>query len=329
MELMQLGVVEAFILAIGSLGLGMVLLIRGGGWTIDASVFVARHVGIPPLIVGFTIVAFGTSLPELLVSVNANWHGSPGIAIGNVLGSNIANILLVIGATATFCTILANPRKLLHDLIMMMVATVILAYLMVSGDISRTAGITMVGILIVYVFWEYMQARQGKLPVDDVEDPEFSSFKAGMFYLIAGMVCIALGAEFLVRGARVSATIIGVPEAVIGLSIIAIGTSLPELATCLIAAARKQPDLILGNIIGSNVFNILMIIGIMTSIKPIDMADVAPQLAAFDIWIVMAVSLAFSLLLLLYRKITRFIGILFLVGYAVYIAAIYMMSLSA
>lgn len=320
---MELEVVEAFVLAIGALGLGMILLVRGGGWTIDASIFVARHIGIPPLIVGFTIVAFGTSLPELLVSVNANMHGSPGIAIGNVLGSNIANILLVIGATAVFCTIKAVPRELLHDLAMMMAATGLLAYLLVSGDISRMAGMAMLIILLSYVFWEYTMASHGKVPVDDVEDPEFKSFAIGIAYLLAGLICIALGAEFLVRGARVSATILGVPEAVIGLSVIALGTSLPELVTCLIAASKKQPDLVLGNILGSNVFNILMILGITTSIKPISVDDIAPQLVSFDIWVVMAVSLVFTLILLFYRKITRSIGFIFLMGYAVYIIAIY------
>jgi len=316
---------EAFILAIGSLGLGMILLLRGGEWTVDAAVYVAKHAGISPLIIGFTVVAFGTSLPELLVSINANMHDSPGIAIGNVLGSNIANILLVIGATAVFCTIKAVPRELIHDIAIMLLATIALLLLLLHGEINQIAGIVMIVILVFYVLWEYLAAKNShsKKDGDDSEEPLFKHFWAGIAYLLIGMACIALGAEFLVRGAKVSATIIGVPEAVIGLSIIAIGTSLPELTTCIIAAKRKQPDLILGNILGSNVFNILMILGITTLIKPIHISDIAPQLVNTDIWVVLAVSIIFSLLLLFYRKITRPIGFVFLTAYLAYMISIF------
>lgn len=322
---MELTTIEAFILAMGSLGLGMLLLIRGGEWTIDAAVYVARHAGISPLIVGFTIVAFGTSLPELLVSINANMHDSPGIAVGNVLGSNVANILLVIGATAIFCTIKAIPKELLADLIMMVVVTVALALLLVYGEISRFAGIGMMVVLVSYVLWQYLTTRgdHEDTSADDDHEPRFNHFKEGLLYLVIGMVCIALGAEFLVRGAKVSATIIGVPEAVIGLSIIAIGTSLPELTTCIIAAKRKQSGLILGNIIGSNVFNVLMIIGITTIIKPIDVADISPHLVSFDIWVVLAISIIFAAILLIYRKITKSLGIMFLVVYVIYMASVF------
>lgn len=329
MELVSLTEIEAFVLAIGALGLGMILLIRGGNWTIDAAVYIARHAGISPLVVGFTIVAFGTSLPELLVSVNANLHDSPGIAIGNVLGSNIANILLVIGATAVFCTIKAVPRELFRDLAMMMAATLFLVYLLMQDDIGRIVGIVMLFILIAYVFWQYLMVKKEDAPVEDLEEPDFKSFRMGWAYLLGGMLFIALGAEFLVRGAKVSAHILGVPEAVIGLSIIALGTSLPELTTCLIAATKKQSNLVLGNIIGSNVFNILMIIGITTVIKPISVSQIAPQLVTFDIWFVLAVSFVFTLLLLFYRKITRFIGIIFLTSYSAYIVALYVFSLSS
>jgi cation:H+ antiporter len=316
---MEFTTIEAFILALGSLGLGMIMLIRGGNWTIDGSVFIARHFGISPLVVGFTIVAFGTSLPELLVSVNANFHHLPGIAIGNVLGSNIANILLVVGATAMFTVIYAVPKELLRDIVMMLFATLLLVYLMQLDQISHLAGVLMVVILLSYVLWQYLKARQGDIPVEEIEEPEFKTLKASIMFLITGLVFIALGAEFLVRGAKVSAVVIGVPEAVIGLSVIALGTSLPELSTCLVAAKKQQTDLVIGNILGSNVFNILMILGVTASIQPIDMTKVAPQLMSIDIWIVLVVSIIFSLLLLLYQKINRFIGIVFLSAYAIYI----------
>jgi cation:H+ antiporter len=325
---MELEITEALILAMGSLGIGMFLLIRGGEWTIDSAVYVARHAGVSPLIIGFTIIAFGTSLPELLVSVNANMHGSPGIAVGNVLGSNIANILLVIGATAVFCTIKATPREIMHDITIMLATTAALAALLLHGEISRIAGASMVLFLLGYVLWEYLSEKKhhekkDNASAEEEHAPHFDHLGIGIAYLIVGMLCIALGAEFLVRGAKVSATIIGVPEAVIGLSIIALGTSLPELTTCIIAAKRKQSQLILGNILGSNVFNVLMIIGITTWIKPINVADIAPQLVNQDIWLTMAISVIFALILLLYKKVTRPIGLLFLVAYVTYIISIF------
>lgn len=320
---MQLETAEALILAIGALGLGLVLLIKGGSWTIDAAIFLARRMGVSPMIVGFTIVAFGTSLPELLVSINANISGSPGIAIGNVLGSNIANILLVIGATAVFAVIHAVPRALMRDLAMMMLTTAGFAVLLINGAITWIAGMAMVTILVLYSAWQYFMALRGEIPIDEVEEPEFSSLRNALLFLTAGLICIALGAEFLVRGAKVSATIIGVPEAVIGLSVIAIGTSLPELSTCIAAAAKRQADIILGNIIGSNVFNILMIIGVTASIKSVDVTITAPQLVSFDIWVTLGVSTLFTLVLLFYRKINRFLGVSFLALYAGYIIYIY------
>jgi cation:H+ antiporter len=152
----NLAAFDALVLAIGALGLGMILLIKGGGWTIDAAIYIARKLGVSPLVVGFTIVAFGTSLPELLVSVNANMHDSPGIAIGNVLGSNIANILLVIGTTGLFATIIAVPRTLIRDLVMMLISTVLLTFLMLHGDIPRAAGFAMVGVLRWLAFFSSM-----------------------------------------------------------------------------------------------------------------------------------------------------------------------------
>lgn len=314
---------QALYLAIGSLGLGIIMLIRGGGWTIDASVYLARHFGISPLVVGFTVVAFGTSLPELIVSVNANLKGSIGIALGNVLGSNIANVLLVIGATAFFSTLVAKPKALLNDLIFMLLSSGLLAGLLLYGEISRISGLLMMLVLLVYVFWKYKRAMTGDALVQEVEEPKYKNMKTAFFFLVCGLVIIAFGAEFLVRGAQVSARIIGVPESVIGLSVIAIGTSLPELSTCLIAAMKKHGDIVLGNIIGSNVFNILMIIGATSFIKAVPAENIAPELVQVDIWVVLLTSLVFAGLLLFYKKITRPIGLLFLIAYMAYMGLIF------
>jgi cation:H+ antiporter len=319
---------ELLILSLGALGLGMYLLFKGGDWTIDAAVYLANKFGISPLVIGFTIVAFGTSLPELLVSMNANLAGSPGIAIGNVIGSNIANILLVIGATAFVATLVATPSKILRDSIMMLAASVFMMALMFYGSISQLAGTSMIVILLAYVLWQYTMASKGKIEVEELDAPEYKNFFHGFFFLVLGLVAIASGAEFLVRGAKVSATIIGVPEDVIGLSVIAIGTSLPELSTCIIAAMKKQSDIIIGNILGSNVFNVLMIIGATAMVKPIANEAIAPQVLTLDIWVMLGVSLLFVALLMTYKKITRPIGVVFLTAYVFYIGLIYALYLN-
>lgn len=319
---------EILILSIGALGLGMYLLFKGGDWTIDAAVYLAKKFGISPLVIGFTIVAFGTSLPELLVSLNANMAGSPGIAIGNVIGSNIANILLVIGVTAFFATLYAVPSKILRDASMMLAASVLMMAFMFYGAISQLAGTAMIVILLAYVLWQYAMASKGKIEVEEIEDPDYKNFFHGFLFLVLGLGAIALGAEFLVRGAKVSATIIGVPEDVIGLSVIAIGTSLPELSTCIIAAMKKQSDIIIGNILGSNVFNILMIIGATAMVKPIANDAIAPQVLTLDIWVMLGVSLLFVVLLLFYKKITKPIGAIFFAAYVFYIGLIYALYLN-
>lgn len=319
---------ELLILAIGSLGLGMYLLFKGGDWTIDSAVYMAKKFGISPLVIGFTIVAFGTSFPELIVSVNANLAGSPGIAIGNVIGSNIANILFVVGITAFFATLTAAPRKLMRDIIMMILATILMMGLMAHGNISQLGGGIMIGILLTYIIWQYVMASKGKIEVEEIDAPDYSHVAQGVLFLILGLIGIAAGAEFLVRGAKVSASIIGVPEDVIGLSVIAIGTSLPELSTCLIAAMKRQSDIVIGNILGSNVFNILMIIGATSLIKPIEKASIAPQIVSLDMWVMFGVTILFSAILLIFKKINKPVGILFVAGYVLYIGLIYALYLS-
>jgi len=319
---------QLLILAIGALGFGMYLLFKGGDWTIDAAVFIARRFGISPLVIGFTIIAFGTSLPELLVSVNANLAGSPGIAIGNVIGSNIANILFVVGATGLFATLIALRKELLRDVIVMMLASLLMVYLMLSGTIGMGAGALMIGALLAYIIWQYMMASKGKVKIEEPEAPEFPSMLMAVIFLALGLASIAFGAEFLVRGAKTAATIIGVPEDVIGLSVIAIGTSLPELSTCVIAAMKKQTDIILGNILGSNVFNILMIMGVTSMVKPIEQSAIAHQVITLDVWVMLGVSALFSLILLTYGKINKPIGALFLAGYVFYIGLIYALYLT-
>ena len=326
-------------LPVGLMLVGIVLLIQGGNWTIDSAVYIAKHLGLSPLIVGFTVLAFGTSLPELIVSIMAAMRGSMGIAMGNVIGSNIANILLVIGAASVFVPLCAHFSKaLLRDLAMMLLCSGILLGLMLYSEISRLAGVGMVGLLVGYIFVQYKMAHRGDIGVDELEketarleedaEEHVSSSRMGPYvFLFFGLLAIAGGAEFLVRGAKDAALILGVPEAVIALSIIAFGTSLPELSTSIIAGRKGHTDMVLGNIIGSNVFNILMILGVTSFVKPIVSGSYAPQLLDFDIWLMLAVSLFFAFILILYKKVTRPIGLAFIgmyIAYNVYIYALYL-----
>lgn len=317
---------DILILALGAVGLGMIMLIKGGDWTIDAAVYIATKLGVSPLVVGFTIVAFGTSLPELVISVNANLKGSAGIALGNVIGSNIANILLVIGVTALVATLSAKPKDIMRDMMMMIISSILFTIMMVTGHIDMIWGVGMLAVLLAYVIAQYYLAMKDKSAayqheLEEIEH-EHETYKSGIqatFFLLTGLIFIAAGAEILVRGAQTSATIIGIPDAIIGLTVIAIGTSLPELSTCIIAAMKKQSDIVIGNILGSNVFNILMIIGVTAVIKPIVPADIEPQLIDFDIWVMMGTSLIFAALLLTIKQINKPIGFVFCLAYTAYI----------
>lgn len=320
---MDMTLSQALILSAGAMLAGIILLVKGGDWTVDSSVFVARKFGVSPLLVGFTIIAFGTSLPELIVSILANIENSPGIALGNVLGSNIANILFVIGVCAVFTPLVTTSKAVLKDLIMMLAATVLLAVLLFYGGIGRLAGLGMVVALIIYVSLQYKMAKSGEMPPPEEDESGFSNPAQAYGFLAMGLVGIALGAQFLVHGAKTSAVIIGVPDAVIGLSIIALGTSLPELSTSIIAGRKGHSDMVLGNIIGSNVFNILIILGLAAIVKPFVAGTFAPQLIDLDIWVVGLVSFLFAGLLLFYNRISKPVGLVFIAGYALYNIYIY------
>ncbi len=319
---------SAFLFPILFIIVGTFLLIKGGGWTVDSAVFIARKKGIPPLIVGFTILAFGTSLPELIISVLANLEGSPEIALGNVIGSNIANILLVIGVSAAFVPLISSSKAIFRDLLIMIIASGILVFLLQYGHIGRITGGAMVLLLIGYVLLQYRLAKEKNevpLEAEDVVTYARPIFAYGI--LLLGLAAVAGGADLLVRGAKDVALLLSVPEAVIGLSIVALGTSLPELSTCIIAAKRGQSDIVLGNVIGSNIFNILMILGVSALVKPIAMDSLAPQLVNFDNWVMLAVAVVFTLLIVFISKVNRVTGVVFSALYLLYNIFIYSLYL--
>jgi len=318
---------DVIILSLGTLFLGMAILVKGGDWTIDGAVEIARHYGMPPLLVGFTIVAFGTSLPELIASVNANIKGTPGLAVGNVIGSNIANLMLIGGVSAMIAPLLGNLKAIRNDLFMMVIATCVWVYVLMTMPIGVAIGGTALGLLVGYIVLQYQLAKEGMANAKALMDLEKTAeeaapknHKRAILMVVGGLIALALGAELLIRGSVTTARILNIPDAVIGLTIIAIGTSLPELTTCVIAAMKKQSDVIIGNLVGSNVFNLMMILGSMGIIKKYDMREGANLIMLNqDSIIMIAVTILFVLTLLFFKRIPRAVGGVFAFGYLAYI----------
>lgn len=309
------------IMAIILLIFGMILLIKGGDWTVESAASMGRYWGVSPLLIGFTVIAFGTSLPELFVSVAANFNDAAGLAIGNVIGSNIANILLIVGVSAIIYPVIVQRHKVKRDLYFMIFATALLIAIMPTGVFTRWQGFLMLVILIAYVTWQYRSSKVAD--IDASEDKEevlefgtdVSNMKLVVLFLALGLFAIAFGAKILVSGATFIAAKMGVPDAVIGITIVAFGTSLPELATCYSAARKRHTELIIGNIVGSNVFNILSIIGITSLIKPL---EVSKDMMGIDIIVLSVVTVGFSFYLLGYGKIGKKAGSFMLAVYLLY-----------
>ncbi|WP_296430599.1 calcium/sodium antiporter [Yoonia sp.] len=318
----ELSTYELFVLSAGAMAFGLYLLIKGGDWMIEGAVFLAKSTGLSPLFIGATIISFGTSVPELFTSVNANLSGYPGIALGNVLGSNVANILLVLGATAFIFNVTANPRHLAKDLGMMLVATAILTVGMLTDSFSRSFGLGMFAILVTFVYYQY---KTDSLPLEDDDDaddaPMIETMKGAVLVLLGGVIALAVGSELLVQGAVQTGTALGVPEAVIGMTVVAFGTSLPELSTCIAAARKQSVGLILGNIIGSNTFNILSIVALTAAIQPL---AVDPVLLGMELWATIAVTILFAVWMISVGKLTKPMGVVMMIAYVAFIAVQYL-----
>lgn len=296
--------------------LGFLGLFLGGEALVRGSVGIARRMSISPLLIGLTVVGFGTSTPELLVSVDAAWRGVPDIALGNVIGSNIANILLIVGLSAVIWPIKVMGDTLRRDTAVMMAAALAMVPLFAMGHLGRLAGIILVAGLAGYLIWAYRQP--GAAAPDEIDQPAPASVAISGLWVVGGLIALMLGARFLVDGSVSIARGYGISEAFIGLTIVAIGTSLPELATSLIAALRRQSEIAIGNIVGSNIFNILGILGLTAVITPV---PVAPRFLAFDLPILIAVSLVLTMLLVTRPVIGRMVGVAMLLAYAAYVWA--------
>ena len=295
---------------------GLIGLFFGGEALVRGSVGIARRMAIPPLLIGLTVVGFGTSTPELLVSVDAAWRGVPDIALGNIVGSNIANILLIVGLSALIWPIKIMGATLRRDTAVMMAAALVLVPIFAMAQMGRLSGLILVAGLAAYLIWVYRQP--GDMEAEDVGVPAPASALVSTLWVIGGLVALMVGARFLVDGAVNIARGYGISEAFIGLTIVAVGTSLPELATSLVAAFRRQSEIAIGNIVGSNIFNVLGILGVTALIAPI---PVASRFLTFDLPFMITVSLILTVLLLTRSVIGRGIGVAMLAGYVAYVWA--------
>lgn len=300
--------------------LGLALLLFAGDFLVKGAVNMSLRLGVPALIVSLTIVAFGTSAPELLISIQAIWDGVPGLALGNVVGSNTANVLLVLGVPALMAAMHTSDCDTKASYLQMMAATVLFIGLCFFGELTWVSGLILLAALAAMLTWAFLEAKRHKAEGADDEEVEGADPNLGwpkiIGFLVMGVFGLPLGAYLLVEGATEIARDFGISETVIGLTLVAIGTSLPELATTVMAALRRQADVALGNVIGSNMFNLLAIIGVASLVGDI---PVSKQILGFDIWIMLGASLVLIPFVFFRQNITKLWGLILSAAYIAYI----------
>ena len=303
---------------------GFILLGVSGEALLRGAVTTAARLKVPPLLIGLTVIAFGTSIPELTVSLNAARSGNPDIAVGNVVGSNIANILLVLGAMALFRSFTIDAGTLNRDGRIMLGVSVLMVLMALNGVITQWMGFGLLAILACFTFLLYRRARQ-EADVDETaasvdENLLEGSLFLALLILIAGLAGVLWGSDLMVKGAVGVAQQAGISQVVIALSIVAIGTSLPELFISLFASLRGHASLAIGNIIGSNISNILLILGVVASTGPL---NVSVEIANRDVWVMLGVAILGLVLMRSARRMSRFEGLFSLVLYALYVSYLY------
>lgn len=294
---------------------GFVMLVKGADWFVGGAAKIADKFGIPHLVVGLTIVAMGTSAPEAAVSISAGLQGSASIAVGNVVGSNIMNILLILGLTAVIKTIAVQTSTVKYEIPFMIGITVLFVCLgFFDGTIGRLDGIVLLVLMVVYLIYLLHMAKAGKTEIEEIDDVGNNNMPMLIAAVIVGGVLIVWGADVTVDAASKIAAALGMSQRLIGLTIVAFGTSLPELITSATAACKGKADIAIGNIVGSNIFNILFVIGITGVITPI------PYAASFamDSIICIVAAVLLFIFVLLNKKLTRTSGIIMLAAYAAY-----------
>lgn len=318
---------------------GLIVLIVGGELLVRGAVRVAERAGMSPLLIGLTLVGFGTSTPELVTSVKAGLAGSPGIALGNIVGSNIANILLILGLSALVFPVNVGSLALRRDGVLVLGTAILLGLVAWFGLFDRWVGLLFIAGLVSYVVFAYWQERDtarvsaaghtAAFEKAEAHDEAVSRPKAAagagsivpsILLAVLGLVIVVVGGDLLVRGAIALARGFGISETVIGLTIVAVGTSMPEFVTSMLAAYRRHADVALGNILGSNIYNILGIGGFTALIAP---GEVPARIVQFDAPVMIVVSVLLLVFCATNRRVSRLEGGVFVLGYVAYIAALW------
>ncbi|MBQ7626679.1 MAG: calcium/sodium antiporter [Rhodocyclaceae bacterium] len=309
---------------------GVLLLVAGAEWLVRGAANLARACGVSALLIGLTVVAFGTSAPELAVSINAARQGTAGIAVGNVLGSNIANLLLVLGLSALLMPLAVNRQVLRQEMPVLIVATVLSVIFLLDGSMTRLEGGALFVLAVLYTVFQVWQVRRAGAPAQEGDDthgddeaaPAEESRGRGVLadcgLIVAGLVGLVWGADWLVQAAVEVARQLGVSEFIIGLTIVAVGTSLPEIATSLVAVRKGEGDLAVGNVVGSNLFNLLVVLG-LTAVFARGAMPVPDAALEFDLWFMLVSTLVCLPLMAAQQRVGRAQGALLLVWYAVYV----------
>ena len=314
-------------LAFGLIIAGIVCLYFGGDYLIDNAAKLARHFGVSTLFIGLTVVAFGTSAPELAAALTAAFQGADDLVMGNIIGSNIANLALVMGVAALIYP-LATTKSFVRREVPFMIGTSLLLLVLTFGAgedglarINRLEGLLLFGLLVGYVVVLLRSDEQSEIEAtaSELEEVEDEGVARPLIFAAVGAVLLVAGAQLLVGGATGLARAAGISERVIGITLVAVGTSLPELAASVAAALKKEGDIILGNLVGSNIFNVLSIIGITSMVVPL---NVPPEFYSPDFWTMIGVSVIVAIFLTLRLKFTRIEGLIVLAIYAVYIGYI-------
>jgi len=310
---LELGLIEI----IAMIGAGFYLLTIAADWLVNGAANLAKRIGVSSLVIGLTVVAFGTSMPELVVSVDASLAGNPGIAVGNVVGSNIFNIALILGIAALIQPIACSKNVIRRDVPVMIAVAGLFWYLTQDRLISRTESIILFCLLVIYTIYSYYKARQEPQTEESAEAPaeEPTTLWKELRLIATGFVTMIAGSKLLLQGSVAIARAGGVSDEVIGLTLIAAGTSLPELATSVVAATKGQSDIAVGNVVGSNIFNILGILGVAGIILPLEVSE---HMAKIDCPLMMVISLGCLPIMRSDLKITRLEGLVLLAAYLGY-----------
>ena len=315
--LMEVSVIVLFFVGLG-------LLVLGAEWLVRGAARLAAAAGVSSLVIGLTVVAFGTSAPEMAVSVKAAWLGQPDMAVGNVVGSNVFNVLFILGASALITPLLVAQDLVRRDVPLMIALSVVVLLMALDGGIGRIDGILLVIGLVAYTAWLVRVSRRESAAVVQEYEAEFApkgrtSVLANLGFVLGGLALLVLGSRWLVDGAVQFAQWMGISEVVVSLTIVAAGTSLPEVATSILAAIRGERDIAVGNVVGSNIFNLMGVLGMAGAVAA-DGLPVAPAMAAFDLPVMIAVAVACLPIFARGAMIPRWEGLLFLCYYAAYTA---------